>query len=285
MRTTLAIFAATSLTALSALPGPYSPAPGQAGSDAVAYNDALIIGWATGSQNFVPGYRDISRPEGVRDDPDDPMEPLKPFVSWGTPEAAEGPSDVHEVGVIDGVFSLGDGGRVTMTFAQPFGNGPGPDFAVFENGFDDDFLELAFVEVSSDGTTFYRFPSVSLTQTDEQIGSYVDVLRIDARDIYNLAGKYRNSWGTPFELEELAGNPGLNINSITHVRIVDAIGSINPTYGSLDSLGNVINDPWPTPFATGGFDLDAVAVMNVPEPSSAVLMVLGATLLSRRRRG
>ena len=68
--------------------------------------------------------------------------------------------------------SLGDGGTVVLTFPQPIGDVPGPDFAVFENGFkafdNSFFLELAHVEVSSDGVNFYRFPSSSLTPSLSQ---------------------------------------------------------------------------------------------------------------------
>ena len=43
-------------------------------------------------------------------------------------------------------------------------NGNSWDFCVFENAFNDSFLELGFVEVSSNGNDFYRFPSTSFTQ-------------------------------------------------------------------------------------------------------------------------
>ena len=33
-------------------------------------------------------------------------------------------------------------------------------------------------------------------------------------------------------------------------------------YASSDVNSHQINDPWPTPFDTGGFDLDAVGVIN-----------------------
>ena len=67
--------------------------------------------------------------------------------------------------------------------------------------------------------------------------------------------------------------------------MVDVVGSIDPMYGTRDSLGNLINDPWPTPFATGGFDLDAVAVLQpAPEPGSMLLLGAGAALLAVRRR-
>ena len=54
---------------------------------------------------------------------------------------------------------LGDDGSLVLTFPAPIADGAGPDFAVFENAFSTEFLELAFVEVSSDGTNFTRFPA------------------------------------------------------------------------------------------------------------------------------
>ncbi len=85
---------------------------------------------------------------------------------------------------------------------------------------------------------------------------------MDATKLNNLAGKYSALYGTPFDLQELTGIPQLNINSITHVKIIDVVGSINAAYGTYDKNNNVINDPWPTPFASSGFDLDAVGVIN-----------------------
>ena len=54
----------------------------------------------------------------------------------------------------------------------------------------------------------------------------------------------------------------LDKSKITHVRIVDVVGNIDPEYANYDSQGHVINDPWPTPFASSGFDLDAVGVIH-----------------------
>ena len=157
------------------------------------------------------------------------------------------------------VISLGDGGIATVTFHKPIVDGPGADFAVFENSFEDHFLELAFVEVSSDGINFVRFPSHSLTDTTLQTNTFGTT---DATKINNLAGKYRGSYGTPFDLQELAGNTNLNINAITHVKIIDVVGSVNKQYAKRDSYNNMINDPWPTPFPNGGFDLDAIGVIH-----------------------
>ena len=44
--------------------------------------------------------------------------------------------------------------------------------------------------------------------------------------------------------------------------MVDVVGSIDPAYGSYDSQGTIINDPYSTPYATGGFDLDAIGVIH-----------------------
>ena len=64
----------------------------------------------------------------------------------------------------------------------------------------------------------------------------------------------------------------LDVNNIRYVKVTDVVGDIDPTYATHDSLGNIINDPWPTPFTSSGFDLDAVGVINtVPEPGTLAL--------------
>ena len=179
------------------------------------------------------------------------------YASDGDSSLAIGPAD-------DNTVSLGDSGVADLTFSHPLFNGPGPDFAVFENGFRNAtdsslaFLELGFIEVSSDGTNYFRFPASSLTQTQIQVGnnSY-----IDAANLNNLAGKYIAMYGTPFDLDDLAGTPGLDVNNITHVRVIDVVGSIG-SHASTDRAGRMVNDPYPTPYPSCGFDLDAVGVIN-----------------------
>jgi hypothetical protein len=185
-----------------------------------------------------------------------------------------------------GVVSLGDGGSITVTFANPITNGVGNDFAVFENGFlsaGQVYAELGFVEVSSNGTDFFRFASTSLTQTTTQTGGFGTT---DPTNIHNLAGQFVAMEGTPFDLGELAGaSPLLDINAVTAVRIVDCVGSLNDLFATHDSLGNKINDPWTTPFASSGFDLDAVGVIHaVPEPGTFFALGLGALIVARRRK-
>jgi hypothetical protein len=192
-------------------------------------------------------------------------------------------SDTDAIGAPDrSIVSLGDSGVATLTFAGTIYNGPGADFAVFENGFanpadpTESFMELAFVEVSSDGINFSRFPANSNTQINTQ--TPVAGVYLDATKVNNLAGKYTAMFGTPFDLQELAGISGLNINNITHVRLVDVVGDIGP-HASLDQTGRPINDPYPTPIYPGGFDLDAVGAIHLTLPSG-IAGTQGSTAVS-----
>lgn len=251
--------APTLLFTASAFAGPYAPAAGQAGSTAIYKDDAAFVSWATGVDIFR-GPQNINNPTGA-------------VASYGSADVALGKAD-------NSVVSLGDGGYATLTFDTPIANGEGYDFAVFENGFSDTFLELGFVEVSSNGFDFFRFDAVSLSPTATQIGGFGSV---DTTNINNFAGKYGANYGTGFDLDELSATQGLDIDNIGWIRIVDVVGSIDDAYATYDSLGNKVNDPYTTPFWSSGFDLDAVGVINegtssaVPIPAAAWL--LGSGLL------
>ncbi len=216
----------------------FPPPAGQEGSTAIYKDSSVFIDWAT-SCVVERGYLDISQPD-------------LGFVDFGLEENAIGEAD-------NTIISLGDGGMATVSFDVPIANGEGFDFAIFENSFLDTFLELPFFEVSSDGENFFRFDGISLTQTDEQVGGFGE---LNTEKINNLAGKYRIGYGTPFDLEELDNISGLNIDSVTFIRIIDVVGSIQDGYATYDSQENKINDPWTTPFPSGGFDLDAVGVIH-----------------------
>lgn len=228
---------------VTSLHAQYAPQAGLPGSTAISAASSQFVSWAT-QCTIQRGYMDINNPS-------------LGYTSAGDSSLALGAPDHN-------IVSLGDNGVATLTFPHPIIDGPGPDFAVFENGFlntandSEAFLELAFVEVSSDGVNYFRFPATSLTQHNVQIGNgnY-----INACNLNNLAGKYIGMYGTPFDLSELAGTPGLDVNNVTHVRLVDVVGSIG-AHASLDHLGNIINDPYPTAFFSCGFDLDAVGVIN-----------------------
>ena len=186
-------------------------------------------------------------------------------------------------------------GRLTVTFPTGVADGGGADFAVFENGivFPSEpflFAELAYVEVSTDGQTFARFPSVSTNTTfagtfGQSFGGF------DATNIHNLAGKHAAGFGTPFDLADLAADPlvvagAIDLNDVQYVRLVDIPGSGD----FVDSLGNPILDVWLSE-GTGGFDFrlrpgQGVGVLNavVPEPSGMFAVVAAAGLFLRRRQ-
>ena len=232
--------------------GQFAPAADQEGTTALAKDDPVFINWSTGV-DIIRGQQNIA---------DDSLN----FAEVGDPEFAMGTPDNQ-------IVSLGDSGVAILTFDKPIRDGAGFDFAVFENGFPTFggyFLELAFVEVSSNGNFFVRFPATSLTDTTEQLATF-DL--IQPENINNLAGKYVSGFGTPFDLSELKDIPNLDISNITHVKIIDVIGSVADSIGTIDAFGNKINDPFPTPFPSGGFDLDAVGVIyennstSITEPS------------------
>ncbi len=217
----------------------FAPAAGHTGSSAIHKDSSVFVNWA----NFctvVRGPQDISNTASAP-------------ASAGDTSMALGKAGSN------GTLSLGDGGIATIRFPLPIKNGTGYDFAVFENSFSDTFLELAFVEVSSDGINFFRFPATSLTQDSIQTGTFG---LSNPEKLNNLAGKYRALYGTPFDLQELNNIVGLDINNITHVRIIDVVGCIQEQYASYDAQGHKVNDPWPTGFASSGFDLDAVGVIH-----------------------
>ena len=217
----------------------FAPPVGVAGTTAMYKDSSAFVSWAIGGK-VIRGLQDISTP--------------------GTGYANVGDSAcAFGIAGTTGVVSLGDGGQAILQFASPIIDQTGPDLAVFENGFNDTFLELAFVEASSDGINFFRFPAVSNTDTTTQTNSFGPT---DATLVYNLAGKYRGDYGTPFDLSDIPNNALLNKQAITHIKIVDVVGCIQNQYCSRDINNHKVNDPWPTAFGSGGFDLDAVGVIH-----------------------
>ncbi len=222
--------------------GPYTEA-------GVLSNDPRIVGWATGWTDEVRGPMDIAHPAGGN-------------ATGGSPANVLGPVTCD----VGDTVSLGDGGRLTLTFALPIFDGPGEDLVVFENAFFSGlgiFGELSFVEVSTDGVAFARFPGVSLTP-----GAVDTYDTLEPTDVYYLAGKHPGAnqqpcEGTGFDLSDLSGHPdvlsgAVDLTEINYVRVVDVVGD-----GSTqDSLGNPVYDPYPTAFALGGADLQAVGVIN-----------------------
>ena len=241
----------------------FAPAQDQPGTTAMHADSSAFVAWAAGC-TVERGPMRIDKPENG-------------LASYGADSLALGvPGGTYDV------VSLGDGGTAILTFESPIYNGEGPDFAVFENGFanavnpDTWALELGFVEVSSDGVNFFRFPAVTYVQTETQLGNAGSIV---PAQLHNFASKYGAFYGTPFDLDEVEDSELLDKNRITHVRIVDVVGNIDPEYATKDSEGHIVNDPWPTAFASSGFDLDAVGVIHdiahndVPENAEEAIAV------------
>ncbi len=225
--------------------------------------------------------------------------------TWDHPDKALGPATGDPLDIV----SLGEltqqeidagklPGRITLIFGDPnnpndhraIRNGKGADFAVFENGIVSQITtvngsvqgqllaELAYVEVSSNGRDFARFPSVALTPG--RVGAYGTT---DMGSLHNLAGKHPNAGGictaTAFDVDDLAAHPDVlsgkvDPNAIHYVRLVDIPGNgsffddakshLDPnTWPAWANYGGVhpIFDQWPT-WGSGGFDLEAVGVLN-----------------------
>ena len=222
--------------------GPFAPAAGQSGSTAIAASDPSIQSWAGVVESYLPGSNIDAE--------------------FQTPNKAlntAGDSNGLGEGFIFDIVSLGRGGQITLTFYPPITNGSGYDFAVFENSFSDGFLELAWVEVSSNSVDYFRFIGASLTPNP--IGAFTTSM--DPTDITGFAGKYRGGYGAPFDLDELPDDPNLDKSAITHVRLIDIVGDGTTLDDTV--LNNPVYDPYPT-VSSAGFDLDAIAALHIALP-------------------
>jgi hypothetical protein len=272
---------------ISILSGPYTEAGingyiGEDGrhaapTDANAVINPIFHGWATSVIDYSPAPEVGSR--------------------WSDPNKALGPAtgdnlDIVSLGDLDRqqLDALVTPGFITLSFNEPIRDGNGYDFAVFENSLVSEldtsagsiagqmFAELGYVEVSSNGVDFVRFPSVSLTEAPT--GPYGT---IEISKVYNLAGKHPNAnglcTGTPFDLSELAYDPMVvsgivDVNNINYVRIVDIPGSgdfydeavlqIDPNTWPVWNYyadNHPIYDAWPTR-DSGGLDVEAVGILE-----------------------
>ena len=286
--------------------------------------DTLVIG-STVSEPYteagINGYVDPAN-GWKHADPQDPNAVINPIFrgwatevvsyepapglagQWSDPSMALGPVTGSNIDIVslghlnqDQIAQGLPAGRITLSFDEPIRQGRGYDFVVFENAFVSSidteagsfagqmFAELAYVEVSSNGIDFVRFPSVSLTP--EPVGRYGT---IEISNVYNLAGKHPNAngicTGTPFDLKDIVDDPDVvsglvDVNDVKYVRIVDVPGSGDfhddaamhtdaGTWPDWDFyLGNhSIYDAWdasPAPDPSGGFDLEAIGVLREQE--------------------
>lgn len=134
------------------------------------------------------------------------------------------------------VVSLGSGGSIVLEMSSTIRDGPGPDFLVFENAFSG-WVETGSVSVSADGTTWLQFPCAC----DDEKGGFPGcagvqpVLSAPGNGIDPLDPTVAG--GDAFDLATIGAK------SANFVRIVDS--------GKNSYDGK-----------TGGFDLDAIAIVN-----------------------
>ncbi len=208
------------------------------------------------------------------------------------------------------VLNLGVGGQITLGFntadaTRTITNGAGADFIVFENAFyansdtTKSFAELVFVEVSSNGTDFARFPTLSLTPSGvggfgtinpANVSGFAGVHEVLANVNTNSIDPFdpELAGGDAFDLSTLGSNTlvlggQVDLNAIRYVRLIDVLGDGTV----LDSSNNPIYDP--TGFGSGGSDIDSVAVIHgvsvTPEPGVSTVALTGiGWALSRRKR-
>lgn len=257
------------------------------GTAAIHYQSPQIKAWATSvvSVNFGK-YFDVSGYDYGDYD-------------WKVPERAIGPATGdHYYGVVP----LGSGGDITLYFSSGISNGDGFDFVIFENADFAGFAELAYVEVSSDGEHFVRFPNMFLGTSKITAFGNTSYPQLS----YNLGSKYHKDYGHGYDLAELeyaynyimsedsefsdeykdaflADYQYLDLENVNYVRIVDIPGRGSGDEARYDSFGNVIYDPYRTT-GTPGFDLQGVGVINtivIPESESiASVLALVALFLA-----
>ena len=144
-------------------------------------------------------------------------------------------------------------------------NGPGEDFAVFENGFDTNlgpFMDLLVVEVSRDGVTWRALPHDYVT-ADENL--YVR----DRSAWRGFAGKTpvllndRSNQVDPFD-RAAAGGDGFDLESLVGSDAATmAMRTEGVTMVRLTTAPSVVNDDTGAPFVydsySNGADIDGVA--------------------------
>lgn len=307
--------AALLLSASSVFAGSYSNYNGVGGLD-IPIAVSSITRWATTIADYSPApglgpnVRNSAATSGVfslgdlystTTPPTVGTEPSAFHAGSGTANFHPYGGNVNDTTDTYGFIGIDAPGSVTFFYETGIYNGTGADLAVRENGFASGpapgfFAELAFVEVSSNGIDFARFPSISLNTTRVSTSGAFQLY--DMTNVYNLAGKHSPGLATPFDLEDLALHElvtggTVNLSNIKYVRLVDVVGNPEGSgpAGAVDSLGNRILDNWTT-YDSGGFDISivgglpqAVGVINaVPEPAAALLISAAVLPLARRRR-
>jgi len=174
------------------------------------------------------------------------------------------------------VLTLGVGGSLTLQLASSGFDGPGTDLLVCENPFyvvgtSGVFVEAMFVDVSTDGTHFVRFPTSYtgpagpfLPQFGQPVAGYrgfAGVMPVSANPSTGVSDlDIAACGGDAFDYADLAGLPevlngSVDLFDIEYVRLVDAESGV-----ALDSTGHVVWDCGLDSVASA--DVDAIVAVN-----------------------
>ena len=162
--------------------------------------------------------------------------------------------------------------------------------------------------LNNEGTDVARLIRATLTSGDPRLSisgapanvSFPDIPvgafgTTDPTNVDGLAGKYRQGFGTPFDLDVFKNTAGIDVNHITQVRLVDVVGNGTEKDNWPASQGgpHFIYDPFHTA-GSGGFDLEALGVRHfnaavtvpapVPLPAPALLLLAPLAALATRTR-
>jgi len=155
-----------------------------------------------------------------------------PDVVLGPPQG-RGPA----AGSLD-VLSLGRGGEIVLRFDDIIASdGPGPDLLVFENPFPG-FPETAVVAASEDGSRFFEWPCAATSRDGSSAGCAGVNPVLSSPENGVPATDPAQAGGDAFDLRDIG------LSRARYLRIRDS--GQNRIYAA----------------PAGGFDLDAVAVVN-----------------------
>lgn len=175
-------------------------------------------------------------------------------------------------------YSPGSNGSITLRMEPPVVDGGGADLLVCENPFFvtgtlKSFVEAVFVEVSSDGAHFARFPS-NYSGPDEPLPAFTGIQPSRYKGFAGAMPVLANppavdpldvtaAGGDTFDLHELIDHPLvqaelLDLDDVRYVRLVDVEAGT-----ALDSAGHVVWDAGIGGLASS--DIDAVVGLNTTE--------------------
>jgi hypothetical protein len=202
----------------------------------------------------------------------------------GSPNSALGPPSGQ--GLFAGsvlVYTLGVQGSITLAFTSPILDGPGTDFIVCENPFYLQgttilFAEAMYVEVSTDGVHFVRFPTrysgppAPIPPTSGAAPAwytgFAGIMPVSADPFAGVNPlNVVLGGGDAFDLEDLVGEPSVelgdvDLQNIGYVRLVDVEAGIDT-----DTSGTIV---WDCGLGVGAAaDVDAVVAVNNVDNGSA----------------